>query len=74
MKKLLLISIGLLMAGCVVVPVSDYGYYYPNYVPYPYSFAGPEVNFFFPGFHGGHSFRGGGHGFHGGGRWGGNQH
>jgi hypothetical protein len=71
MKKLLLVIVALMLAGCVAVPVYDDGYYYPSYgyygpYPYPYGFVGPDVTFFVSGFHGGHGFRGG-HGFHGGG-------
>ena len=65
MKKLLLpIVISLVLTGCIAVPVYDNGYY-PYYGPHPYGYMGPEVNFFFPGFHG-HGFYGGEHGFHGG--------
>jgi len=63
MKKLLLVLIGLMLAGCVAVPVYDYGYYSPHYGPYPYAYAGPDVNVYFPGYYGGHVFRGG-HGYY----------
>ena len=72
MKKFLLITlIALLVAGCVPYPLYDDGYYHPDYGyygPYPYGYAGPEVNVFVAGGHH-HGFRGGGrgHGFHGGG-------
>jgi hypothetical protein len=75
MKKLLfLISVTLMLTGCVAYPVYDSGYY-PDSGPYPYGYVAPNVNLFVNGgheFHGGdHGFNGGGHGFHGGGHWGG---
>jgi len=73
-KLLLLISVTLLLTGCVAYPVYDSGYY-PDSGPYPYGYVAPSVNLFVNGgheFHGGdHGFNGGGHGFHGGGHWGG---
>jgi hypothetical protein len=72
MKILLLIFVALMLAGCVAFPVYDDGYSYPDYGPYPYGYAGPNVSLFVSSFHGGgHGFHGGGHGFHGGGHWGG---
>jgi len=77
MKRLLLLSAALMLAGCVAFPVYDDAYYHPYYGPYPYGYVGSHVNIFVPGFHGGHGFRGGhgfhggGHGLHGGGHWGG---
>lgn len=68
MKKLLLICVALLLAGCVAVPAYDDGYYYPAYGPYPYDYWGPDV-FIVSGFHG-HRFHDRGFhrgGFHGGG-------
>lgn len=67
MKTLLLICVAFMLTGCVAIPVYDYGYYYPDYGPYPYVHVRPDINLFL-GFHGGHVFRGGGHG---GGRGGG---
>jgi hypothetical protein len=70
-KLLLLISVTLILTGCVAVPVYDSGYN-PDYGPYPYGYVAPSVSFSFSNFHGGgghdggHGFRGGGHG-HGGG-------
>ncbi|HET6419198.1 MAG TPA: hypothetical protein VFG19_03520 [Geobacteraceae bacterium] len=75
MKKLLLIFVALMLAGCIAYPVYDDEYYYPDYGPYPYGYAGPDVNIFVSSFHGGHHFHGhvhsfhGAHGFHGGGHW-----
>ena len=74
MKKLLfLITVSLLLTGCVVWPAYDDGYGYSGYYGYsdyyglyPYGFVSPEVNFFISGSHG-HGFHGGGHGFHEGG-------
>ena len=66
MKRfLMLISVSLMLTGCVAYPAYDSGYDYPGYGPYGY--VSPDVNFFVSGFHGGHGFHGGGHGFHGGG-------
>jgi hypothetical protein len=59
MKKLLLISVAFMLAGCVAYPVYDEGYYYPDYGPYPYGYVRPDVNVFVSGFHGGHGFHGG---------------
>lgn len=74
MKKLLLIIVALMLAGCVAVPVYDGGYNYPysGYYgpypyPYPYVYGGPDVTFFVSGFHGGRGFHRS-HVFHGGGR------
>ena len=68
MKRLLLISVALMMTGCVAVPVYESGYYYPYYYgPYPYGYPGPEVNVFVSGFHGRHFFHDSGRGFHDGG-------
>jgi len=67
MKRiLLLISVSLMLTGCVAYPVYDSGYY-PTYGSYPYGYVSPSVSLSFSSFHGGHRFHGGGHGFHGGG-------
>jgi len=68
-KRLFLISVLLLLTGCVAVPVYDSGYYYPDYYgSYPYGYVSPGVNVFVSGrYYGGHGFYGGRHGFHGGG-------
>jgi hypothetical protein len=66
MKRLLLISVALMLAGCVAYPVYNDGYYYPDYGPYPYGYVGPNVSLYVSNFHGGHGFHGGSHGFHGG--------
>ena len=60
-KLLLLISVTLMLTGCVVYPGYDYGYNYPDYGPYPYGYVGPSVNLSISSFHGGHGFHGGGH-------------
>lgn len=89
MKKLLLVFVLIMLAGCVAFPGYDDGYYYP-YGTYPYGYVGSNVNLFVSNFNGrhhfhdgGHDFRGGaGHGFHGGGghnfqgsgHWGGGRH
>jgi hypothetical protein len=62
-KLLLLISVTLMLTGCVAYPVYDSGYY-PDSGPYPYGYVAPSVSLSFSSFHGGH---GGGYG-HGGGR------
>ena len=72
MKKLLfLISLMIMLSGCVAIPAYDDGYSYPDYGPYSYGYVGPNVNLFVSDFHGGHGFHHGGRGFHGGGHWGG---
>ena len=67
MKKLLLIGVVLMLAGCMAIPVYDDGYYYSGCGPYSCPYAGPDVDLFISGFYGGHHFHGGGHGFHSGG-------
>ncbi len=81
MKKLLLILVAFMLAGCVAYPLYDDGYYYPSYGPYPYGYWGSDVSIFVSDFHGGHGYhRGGnyygGHGYYGGGgyRGGGSYH
>ena len=74
MKKLLLIFVALMLAGCVAFPVNDYGYnypyygsyYWPYYGSYPFGYVRSDINFFYPGFYGGNVFRGDGHNFRGG--------
>ena len=60
-----------MLAGCVAVPVYDYGYYYPDYGAYPYAYVGPNMNFYVSGFHDGYGYRGGSYGYRGGRYWGG---
>ena len=70
MKKLIIMFIVILLAGCVPYPA-----YFDCYYPYPYGYYGyaePNVTVFLGGygFHDIHGFHGF-HGFHGGGHWGG---
>jgi hypothetical protein len=65
-RVLILISVSLMLTGCVAYPVYDSGYY-PTYGSYPYGYVGPSVSLSFSSFHGGHGFHKGGHGFRGGG-------
>ena len=46
MLGLPLISVVLMLTGCVAVPVYDYGYYYPDYGAYPYAYVGFILCFF----------------------------
>jgi len=65
-RLLMLISVSLMLAGCVAYPAYDSGYGgydYPGYGPYGY--VSPNVNVFFSSSHGRHGFHGEGHGFHG---------
>lgn len=59
MKTLIITLLALMLTGCVAYPVYDYGYY-PYYGPYPYSYVGPNIHFFYSDFYGGHRFHGGG--------------
>lgn len=66
MKKFLIVSVALLLAGCVAYPANYDGYYYPYTYPYGYyGYAEPDVGLFFPGprrFHDDdHDFHGGEH-------------
>jgi hypothetical protein len=57
-RLLLLISVTLMLTGCVAVPVYDSGYY-PDYGAYPYGYVAPSVSFSFSSFHGGGGHDGG---------------
>ncbi len=68
-KLLLLLTLALLLGGCVVYPdyYGGYGYYGYNtgYYPYPYAYPypyvyGPSVDLYFGGGHGGRGFHHGG--------------
>ncbi|RQW90072.1 MAG: hypothetical protein EHM79_01550 [Geobacter sp.] len=63
-KLLLLITVMVLLSGCVVYP----GYYDSGYYGYPYGYVGPNINLHY-GFYGGRGHYGGfshHHGGHGG--------
>jgi hypothetical protein len=71
MKKLFLLLVAFMLAGCVAYPAYYDDNYYPYYgSSYPYGYWGPDVDIFVAGGHGGHGFYGrrgfhGDHDFHG---------
>jgi hypothetical protein len=80
-KLLLLISVAVLLGGCVVYP-GYYGYDDSYYYGFPYGYAGPNINLYYSGhyrsghygwpgyYYGGSGYRYGGGGYHHGGHGG----
>ncbi|MDD2335558.1 MAG: hypothetical protein PHD01_03175 [Geobacteraceae bacterium] len=65
-KLLLLITVTVMLGGCVVYP-GDYGYYNSEYYGFPFGYAGPNINFYYSGHYGWPGYyRGGPVHFHGG--------
>ncbi len=64
MKKLLLLTVMvMILGGCVVYP-DYYGYYDTDYYGYPYGYVGPNINLYYSHMYSGHGYYYGGHGFH----------
>ncbi len=68
-KLLLLVSVMVMLAGCVVYPGYDGDYDSYNY-GYPYVYGGPSVNLYYSHSYGGRGYYNGGYGYHQGGHGG----
>jgi hypothetical protein len=59
MKKLLfLLTVTVMLSGCVVYP-GYYGHYTSDNYGFPYGYAGPNINFHYTGVYGGRGHHGG---------------
>jgi hypothetical protein len=57
-KLLLLLTVAVMLSGCVVYP-GYYGHYTSDNYGFPYGYAGPNINFHYTGVYGGRGHHGG---------------